>query len=57
MEMYQRVRREISRVKEEAYNCTSEGTKGLVVYNDALNKGLGCVMIHHHRVITYTSRQ
>ena len=33
------------------------GTKGLVVYSDALNKGLGCVLIHHGRVIAYASKQ
>jgi len=28
-----------------------------VVYNDALGKGLGCVLMQHGKVITYASRQ
>jgi len=32
-------------------------TKGLMVYNDASKKGLGCVLMQHGRVIAYASRQ
>jgi hypothetical protein len=34
-----------------------KGYKGFVVYSDASSKGLGCVLMQHGRVITYTSRQ
>jgi len=33
------------------------GTKGFVVYNDNLKRGLGCVLMQHERVIAYVSRQ
>ena len=33
------------------------GPGGYVVYTDASNVGLGCVLIQHGRVITYGSRQ
>jgi len=33
------------------------GTEGLVVYSDASEKGLGCVLIQHGKVIVYASRQ
>lgn len=31
--------------------------KGFVVYNDALRKGLGYVLMRHDKVIAYTLRQ
>jgi len=31
--------------------------EGFAVYSDAFNKGLGCVLIQHGRVIAYASRQ
>nr|XP_009778496.1 PREDICTED: uncharacterized protein LOC104227845 [Nicotiana sylvestris] len=34
-----------------------EGTKGFVVYCDALGVGLGCVLMQHGKVIAYVSRQ
>jgi hypothetical protein len=33
------------------------GTKGFVMYSDALKKKLGCVLMQHRRVIIYASRQ
>ncbi|XP_019258618.1 PREDICTED: uncharacterized protein LOC109236841 [Nicotiana attenuata] len=33
------------------------GTEGLVVYYDASGVGLGCVLMHHGKVIAYASRQ
>jgi hypothetical protein len=33
------------------------GTKGLMVYSDALKKGLGCILMQHDKVIVYASRQ
>jgi len=33
------------------------GTEGLMVYNDASKRGLGCVLMQHERVIAYASRQ
>ena len=33
-----------------------ECTKGFVVYCDAPGFGLGCVIIHHGKVIAYASR-
>jgi hypothetical protein len=32
-------------------------TEGFVVYSDASRKGLGCVLMHHGRVVAYASRQ
>ena len=34
-----------------------EGSKGFVVYYDAPRVGLGCVLMHHGKVIAYASRQ
>ena len=34
-----------------------EGTKGFVVYCDALGVGFGCVLVKHGKVIIYASRQ
>ncbi|XP_022156794.1 uncharacterized protein LOC111023627 [Momordica charantia] len=34
-----------------------DGTRGLVVYSDASRKGLGCVLMHHGKVVAYASRQ
>ena len=34
-----------------------EGTKDFVVYCDASNQGLGCVLMQRGRVIAYASRQ
>ena len=31
------------------------GTRGFVVYNDALRRGLGCVLMQHGKVIAYAS--
>jgi len=33
------------------------GLEGFVVYKDASNKGLSCVLMQHGRVIAYDSRQ
>jgi hypothetical protein len=33
------------------------GTEGFVVYSDASRKGLGCILMQHGKMITYTSRQ
>jgi len=33
------------------------GTKGFVVYSNALGKELGCVLMQQVKVIAYTSRQ
>jgi hypothetical protein len=33
------------------------GIEGFVVYNDALRKGLWCVLMQYGKVIVYTSRQ
>jgi hypothetical protein len=33
------------------------GTKGFMMYSDALKKELGCVLMQHGRVIIYASRQ
>ena len=33
------------------------GIDGFVVYSDASQQGLGCVLMHNDRVIAYTSRQ
>ena len=35
----------------------SEGTKGFIVYCDASQVGLGCVLMQHGKVIAYVSRQ
>ena len=35
----------------------SEGTKGFIVYCDASQVGLGCVLMQHRKVIAYDSRQ
>ena len=34
-----------------------KGQEGFMVYSDAYKKGLGCVLIHHDKVIAYVSRQ
>ena len=34
-----------------------EGTKGLMVYYDSSQVGLGCVLMQHWKVIAYTSRK
>jgi len=34
-----------------------KGTEGFVVYCDASRVGLGCVLLQHGKVITYSSRQ
>ncbi|XP_070008174.1 uncharacterized protein [Nicotiana sylvestris] len=34
-----------------------EGTDGYVIYCDAFGVGLGCVMMHHGKVVAYASRQ
>ena len=34
-----------------------KGTKGFVVYCDAFQVGLGCVLMQHGKVIAYASRQ
>ena len=36
---------------------TPSGTGGVVIYNDAFKKGLGCVLMQHRHVIAYASRQ
>jgi hypothetical protein len=33
------------------------GTESYVVYSDASRNGLGCILIHHGKVVTYASRQ
>jgi hypothetical protein len=33
------------------------GIKGFMVYNDALKRDLGCVLMQHGKVIAYASRQ
>ena len=35
----------------------SEGTKGFIVYCDASQVRLGCVLMQHGKVIVYASRQ
>jgi len=34
-----------------------EGNEGYVVYSDASQQGLGCVLMQHGRVVAYASRQ
>ena len=34
---------------------TPSGTGGMVVYNDASGKGLGCVLMQHGHVVAYAS--
>jgi hypothetical protein len=34
-----------------------EGQEGFIVYSDASNKGLGCVLMQKGKVIAYASRQ
>jgi hypothetical protein len=34
-----------------------ERQEGFIVYNDASNKGLGCVLMQNGKVIVYASRQ
>ncbi|XP_070010126.1 uncharacterized protein [Nicotiana sylvestris] len=34
-----------------------EGTDGYVIYCDALGVGLGCVLIHHGKIVAYASSQ
>ena len=34
-----------------------DGFGGMVVYNDASNRGLGCVLIQRGKVIAYPSRE
>ena len=34
-----------------------EGNEGFVVYCDAFRVGLGCVLMHHGKVIAYASRK
>ena len=34
-----------------------EGVEGFVIYSDASENSLGCVLIQHIRVIAYASRQ
>ena len=36
---------------------TPSGQGGLVVYSDASQQGLGCVLMQHGKVIAYASRQ
>ena len=36
---------------------TPSGIEGIVIYSDASEKGLGCVVMQHDHVITYTSMQ
>jgi len=36
---------------------TLSGTGGMVIYSDALGKGLGCVLMQHGHVIAYASWQ
>jgi len=36
---------------------TPSGTRGLVIYNNTLGKGLGCVLMQHEHVIAYASRK
>lgn len=31
--------------------------KGFVVYSDVIDKGLGCILMQHGKVITYSLRQ
>ena len=33
------------------------GTKEFVILSDALKLGLGCILMHHEKVIAYTFRQ
>jgi len=34
----------------------SSGTQGMVIYSDIYAKGVGCVLMQHEHVITYTFR-
>lgn len=34
-----------------------QGKGGYVIYSDASNKGLGCVLMQHGKVVTYASQQ
>jgi len=34
-----------------------DGTRGMVIYNNASGRGLGCVLMQHGHVIAYASRQ
>jgi hypothetical protein len=34
-----------------------EGSEGFIVYSGASKKGLGCIQMHHDRVIAFASRQ
>ena len=34
-----------------------DGTGGMVIYSDALGRGLGCVLMQHGHVIAYASRR
>ena len=35
----------------------SDGTRGMVIYSDALGQDWGCVLMQHGHVIAYASRQ
>jgi hypothetical protein len=46
-----------SRLTSAPVLALPKGQEGFVVYSDASNKGLDCVLIQHGRVIAYASRQ